>query len=139
MIDVLYQAFQAALMTADTGTALSLLQEHRSDFLEPFEGCLLHAKIMYFTLKHPNPDILAFLLNLHVFSDISFFKYCGQTPLSFAIENGHPEIAALLAMKTDKNFALQMAVKFKMEKTINFLLSHCVFKERFLKMLGLCR
>lgn len=137
MIEILYQAFQTAIMAADTGAALSLLQEHKSELLLPIEGCVLHAKLLYCTLKHPDPKILDFLLKLPVFSDISFFQYCGHTPLSLALEEGHPELASLLATKIDKKFALQMATNLKMKKTTQFLLNHFTYTERFLKMLGL--
>lgn len=134
---VLCQGIEAAILAADTAKALELVQNHQSIFLDPIGGAFLHAQIAYCAIKNANREILQSLLKLPVLSDIQFFKYCGHTPLSLAIEEGREDLLPLLLAKTDKNFALHMAVKLKSSKTIQVLMKKCVFAERLLHFLGL--
>ncbi len=137
MIELLRQGLLSGLQAADTPTALALLQEHRALFLDPIEGAILHAKTVYYAIKQGNKAVLQFLLNLPVVSDVSFFQFCGQTPLSMAIENNQYELISPLLSKTDKDFALHMAVTLHMEKTKSFLLNKCHFRARLLNFLGI--
>lgn len=136
MIDLLAQSILASILTADNTATLVLLQDHQTMFVDPIEGVALHAKILYYAIKNANQDIIRYLLNLPVLSDIPFFRFCGHTPISLAVEEGHAELLPLLLAKTDKNFALHMAVKLNLPKTKSFLLSKCVFKEKLLQFLG---
>lgn len=137
MFKVLYQAIIAAILSADTSTALSLLQDGREALMEPLEGPIFHAEVLYYAIKKANKDVLQHLLNLCVGSDVSFYQYCGQTPLSLVVEEGWNEMIPSVLAKTDKNFALLMAVKLHNNKIVDLLMSKCTFKERFLRYLGL--
>lgn len=137
MLEVISQEILNSIVAADTPVALALLQTHKAMFLEPIEGALMHAELLYSAIKHNNLEVVRSLLTLPVISDITFFKFCGHTPLSYAIEENHPALWSLLLAKTDKNFALHMAVKLKLAKTKAFLLNKCVFKEKLLGFLGL--
>lgn len=127
----------ASIVTADTPTALTLLQAYKAKFLEPIEGALMHAEMLYCAIKYTNQEVVKFLLELPVISDIAFFKFCGHTPVSYAVEENHPVLIPLLLAKTDKSFALHMAVKLNLFKTKALLLKKCVFKEKLLRFLGL--
>lgn len=137
MLDIIFREILSAITAVDTATAVSCLQAHKSLFLEPIEGALRHAELLYRAIQCNNQAVVKFLLELPVVSDISFFRFCGHTPLSYAIEEHHETLLPLLLAKTDKNFALHMAVKFNLLKTKAFLLSRCVFKEKLLRFLGL--
>jgi len=137
MLDLLYQGLLTSISSSDTATALALLQEHRAEFLDPIEGICLHARALYYAIKSANREVIQYLLNLPVLSDIVFFKFCGHTPISLAVEEGREDLVPLLLAKTDKNFALHMAVKLKLFKTKRLLLKKCFFKEKLLRFLGL--
>jgi hypothetical protein len=138
LLEVLSQNIISAIISADTTTALALLKEHQGWFTDPVEGIVLHSKALYYAIKNSKFEILQYLLQMPVSSDVPFFKFCGYTPISFAIEEGHPEVLPLLLTKTDKSFALHMAVNSNLAKSKAYLLSKCVFKEKLLKYLGLC-
>jgi hypothetical protein len=125
------------MLFSDTASALALLQDHQADFLDPIQGVYLHAQVLYYAIKNTNSEIIRYLLNLPVLSDIVFFKFCGHTPISLAVEEDRNELIPLLLTKTDKNFALHMAVKLNLFKTKNLLLKKCVFKQKLLRFLGL--
>lgn len=131
------QGVLTSLLVSDPATALSLLHDYQADFLDPVEGVCLHAQVLYCAMKNANKEVMQYLLNLPILSDIAFFKFCGQTPISLAIEEGHEEWMPLLLAKTDKNFALHMAVQLKSNKTVQLLLGKCFFKQKLLKFLGL--
>lgn len=135
MLEMISQDILNSISAADTPVALTLLQRHKAVFLEPIEGALMHAEFLYSAIKHNNLEVVKFLLGLPTLSDITFFKFCGHTPLSYAIEENHPSLWSLLLAKTDKNFALHMAVKLNLVKTKAFLLNKCVFKEKLLRFL----
>jgi hypothetical protein len=137
MIDLIPREILSAIVAADTPAALALLQSYKATFLEPIEGALIHAEMLYCAIKHTNQEVVRFLLEIPIISDISFFKFCGQTPISYAIEGNHDALLPMLLAKTDKNFALHVAVKFNFLKTKTFLLTKCVFKEKLLHFLGL--
>lgn len=136
MKHLLSQGVLASLQAADTQNGLQLLRESQLLFLEPIEGSKLHAESLYYAIKTNKQDIARFLLNLPVASDVAFFKFCGQTPLSLAIEENHIDLLPILLTKTDKNFALHMAVKLNLAKTKTLLLTRCAFKARLLQFLG---
>jgi len=135
--DSLRQEILKSILHADSSTTLSLLKEAKGLFLEPVKGTPFHAKAMYYSIKKANKEVLNWLTHLPVKSDISFFKLCGNTPIGVAIEDGHQELLGMLITRTDKNFALHMAVKLKFSKTIQVLLAECSFKDRFLNFLQL--
>ena len=137
MIETVSREILRFIVAADTAAALSLLQTHKGSFLEPIEGALKHAELLYFAIKYENQAVLKFLLALPVISDITFFRFCGHTPLSYAIEENHDALFSLLLAKTDKNFALHMAVKLNFFKTKSVLLKHCTFKAKLLHFLEL--
>lgn len=137
MLETVSREISRSIAAADTAAALSLLKTHKASFLEPVEGALRHAELLYCAIKYDNQAVARFLLELPVISDISFFRFCGHTPLSYAIEENHDALLPILLAKTDKNFALHMAVKLNMLKTKAFLLSRCAFKEKLLRFLGL--
>ncbi len=137
MVELLYQSILASILSADTAVALSLLQDHRAAFLDPIEGVCLHAQVLYCAIKNTNREVIQYLLNLSTLSDIVFFKFCGHTPISLAVEEGRYELIPILLAKTDKNFALHMAVKLRLFKTKNLLLKTCFFKKKLLQFLGL--
>jgi hypothetical protein len=137
MIELLIPGVLSVLTANNTPAVLQLLQEGQVAFNHPIEGAALHAEMLYSCIKNANQEVLKSLLNLKVLSDIVFFKFCGHTPISLALENGNIDLLPLLLTKTDKNFALHMAVKLKQEKTLKYLLTTCIFKERLLKFLGL--
>ena len=125
-----------AILSADTARALSLIQDSQVAFSEP-GGVYLHAEALYGAIKKANMVVISALFAMPVYSDVAFFKFCGSTPLSAAIEGGHEALLPLLLSKTDKNFALHMAVKLKLHKSLVFLRKHCFFKQKFLVLLGL--
>lgn len=137
MLDLLYQGVLTSLLSSDTASALALLQDHRAAFLDPIEGVCLHAQVLYCAIKSANREVIKYLLDLPILSDIVFFKFCGHTPISLAVEGGQEELVALLLPKTDKNFALHMAVKLNLLKTKSLLLRKCVFSAKLLRFLGL--
>lgn len=136
MKEQLSEKILASIQAAEIPTILALLEENHSVFLNPIDGVILHAKALYYAIKSSKQEVIRFLLNLPVSSDVAFFKYCGHTPLSLAIEEGSYELLPLLLAKTDKNFALHMAVKLNLARTKNFLLSRCNFKKKLLQFLG---
>lgn len=138
MIEIFQHGVLATLLAANnTAGALELLQSAQFVLEGTVEGMELHAEVLYCAIKNANQEILQFLLNIPVLSDISFFKFCGHTPISLAVENGCQDLIPLLLAKTDKNFALHMAVKLKQEKTRKLLLSKCIFKTKLLQFLGI--
>lgn len=137
MLELLYQGILTSILTSDTATTVALLEEHKSVFLDPIEGVNLHAQVLYCAMKHTNLEVIRYLLNLLIPSDVAFFKFCGHTPISMAVEEGRNELLPFLIARTDKNFALHMAVKLNLKKTINFLLGKCVFKQKLLSFLGI--
>lgn len=139
MIDLLIPGILSVLSANNTPAALELLQEGQMAFNNPIQGAALHAEMLYSCIKNANLEVLKSLLNLRVLSDIYFLKFCGHTPISLALEEGKVDLLPLLLAKTDKNFALHMAVKLKQEKTLKYLLATCIFKERLLKFLGLSK
>ena len=88
-------------------------------------------------IKTADTELLKEILNFNTISDIHFFQYCGETPIGLAFTEGKKEILPLLLKRTDKYFALHIAAKLKKEKLIHFLLENCLFKENFLRFLGL--
>lgn len=143
MFRLLYQTIISAILAADTTTALSLLQDNHNLLLDPLEGPLIHAEMLYYAIKKANIQVIRYLLSLCVGSDVPFYNFCGHTPLSLVMEQDLQGIKELKDMvpeiiaKTDKNFALCMAVQFHDTKITNLLLKTCVFKDRLLKYLGL--
>ncbi len=137
MYELIYQGVLTSILASDTNTALHLLQDHQANFFDPVDGVILHAEVLYCAMKNANKEIISYLLNLPILSDIAFFKFCGQTPISLAVEEDRSDLIPLLLSKTDKNFALHMAVQLNLPKTIQLLLSQCVFKQKLLKFLGL--
>ena len=127
----------SAVLSADTLKALALIQDYQDIFSDPVQGLAVHAEILYGAIKKANTAVVEALLALPVHSDLSFFKFCGTTPLSAAIESGHEELFPVLLSRTDKYFALHMALKFNVAKTLNFLLDTCFFSQKFLRLLGL--
>lgn len=136
---LIHQGILTAILStnSDITQTLALLKEGQYIFSDPLCGMALHAEVVYSAIKQGKKEILKHLLNLPIISDINFFKFCGHTPLSLAIEEGKQDLIPLLLAKTDKNFALHMAVKLKQEKIKKLLLSNSVFKPKFLKFLGL--
>ncbi|MBP9727605.1 MAG: hypothetical protein KBD83_09135 [Gammaproteobacteria bacterium] len=137
MLETVSREILRSIAAADTPAALSLLRTHKASFLELIEGALRHAELLYCAIKYDNQAVTRFLLELPVISDISFFRFCGHTPLSYAIEENHDALLPLLLAKTDKNFALHMAVKLNFLKTKTLLLKQCTFKAKLLHFLEL--
>lgn len=137
MFKLLYQSIVAAILAADTSNALILLNDGHHALMDPLDGPVFHAEMLYYAIKKANVEVIQYLLNLSVGSDLSFFHYCGHTPLSLVLEEGLNDMVPAVISKTDKNFALHMAVNAKDNKLIDLLLSKCVFKERLLHYLGL--
>lgn len=137
MIKVVCQSVIAALMVADTNTALGLLNESQGLFLDPLEGASLHAEILYCALKQSNKEVIRFLLNIPVTSDLSFYHLCGETPVSLALNQGLDDMLPFILEKTDKNFALCTAVQLKNSRLKDLLLKTTQFKDKLLTYLGL--
>ena len=137
MLETVYREILCSIAAGDTPAALALLQANKASFLEPIEGVLKHAELLYCAIKYNNQAVVRFLLDLPVISDISFFRFCGHTPLSYAIEDNHEALLPILLAKTDKNFALHMSVKLNLFKTKTYLLKKSVFKEKLLHFLEL--
>ncbi len=137
MTDSLCQEILQAILTADTHMSLDLLRKGKSIFLDPVKGITFHAEALYCAIKKNNEAVIQFLSDLPVRSDIAFFKFCGNTPLGMAIEDDHLDLLPLLLKKTDKNFALHMAVKFNQSKSKQVLLQKYSFKKKFLGFLEL--
>jgi hypothetical protein len=137
MLETVYREILCFIAAADTPVALALLQAHKASFLEPIEGALRHAELLYCAIKYSNQAVVKFLLELPIISDITFFRFCGHTPLSYAIEQNHDALLPILLAKTDKNFALHMAVKLNLLKTKTLLLKQCTFKPKLLHLLEL--
>lgn len=139
MIKLFTQAVIAALMTADTNTALTLLQGNQAALLDPLAGSSLQAEFLYYAIKKANKDVIQFLLHLTRDSglDVPFFNFCGNTPIGLALEENLQEVVPSLLANTDKNFALMMAVKLHRSAVINLLLKSFAFKDKFLTLLGL--
>lgn len=95
------------------------------------------AKALYTAIKNDNVDILRSLLEHDGISDFHFFHYCGETPISMALSENKQDLLPVLLNKTNKHFALHIAVKLKKEQVIRYLLSHCQFSSKFLHFLGL--
>ncbi len=137
MFKQILKGILAAILASDTANALSILQDSQSFLLDPLEGPLLHAEVLYYAIKKSNIDVIKYLLKLNVCSDLSFYHYCGHTPLSLAMEENIKEVVPDIIGKTDKNFALAMAVQQRDNKLVDLLLNKCQYKERFLRYLGL--
>ncbi len=140
MFRILYQTIIGAILAADTTTALSLLQDNHDLLLDPLEGPLMHAEMLYYAIKKANIQVIRYLLSLCVGSDVPFYNFCGHTPLSLIMEQNLTELKDIVPeviAKTDKNFALCMAVQLHDSKITDLLLKTCVFKDKLLKYLGL--
>lgn len=137
MFDQLFQGFVAAILAADTATAISVLHDNHALFMDPLQGGLFHAKALYYAIKKANLEIIKQLLHLNVHSDVYFYNFCGESPISLVLSEGLKEVIPEILSKTDKSFALALAVKLHDNKAIDYLLSHCAFKDRFLNYLGL--
>lgn len=141
MIELLHQGILSSILATngDITETLALLRDGKFIFNDPIEGMAFHAEFVYLSIKQGKEEVLKFLLSLPVLSDIDFFKFCGHTPISLAMEEGKQDFIPLLLAKTDKSFALHMAVKLKQEKIIKLLLSRCTFKTKLLQFLGLSK
>lgn len=137
MVDLLFQAALAAIANPDSVDALQKLQEQGSLFLDSVQGIGFHAEALYAAIKKANTQAVEYLLSLPVHSDIAFFKFCGNTPIGLAIEENHLELVTALLQKSDKNFALLMAVKLGQIKVKELLIRQGCFKAKLLKLLGL--
>jgi hypothetical protein len=138
MNELLYKSVLSSFLAVkNTTTALELLREGAFLFNGSIEGQSFYAEILYYAIKSGEVEVIQYLLNLKIFSDITFFKYCGHTPISLVIQEGKQHLVPLILAKTDKNFALHIAVMLGQERTKNLLLSNCAYTERFLAMLGL--
>ncbi len=135
-IELVAREIVNAILSADTARALSLIQDSQVAFSDP-GGIYLHAEALYGAIKKANIAVISALFAMPVHSDVAFFKFCGTTPLSAAIEGGHEALLPLLLRKTDQSFALHMAVKLKLHKSRVFLRKNCFFKQKFLVFLGL--
>jgi len=135
-IELVAREIVNAILLADTARALSLIQDSQVAFSDP-AGVYLHAEALYGAIKKANMAVMSALFDIPVHSDVAFFKFCGTTPLSAAIEGGHEALLPLLLRKTDQSFALHMAVKLKLHKSLVFLRKNCFFKQKFLTFLGL--
>lgn len=135
-IELVAREIVTAILSADTVRALSLINDCQAAFSDP-GGVYLHAEALYGAIKKANVAVISALFSMPVHSDVAFFKLCGTTPLSAAIEGGHEELLPLLLRKTDQSFALHMAVKLKLSKSLQFLRKHCCFSQKFLVFLGL--
>lgn len=135
-IELLAREIVTAILSADTARALSLINECQGAFSDP-GGVYLHAEALYGAIKKANMAVIQALFSVPVHSDVAFFKFCGTTPLSAAIEGGHEILLPLLLSKTDQSFALHMAVKLKLQKSLAFLRKNGCFKQKFLVFLGL--
>lgn len=137
MMDALSQEILNSILAADTEVSLALLEEGRSLFLDPVKGISFHAEALYCAIKKANHKVVQSLFELPTRSDIAFFKLCGNTPIGVAVEENRNELLPLLLTKTDKSFALHMAVKLNFKKTKKILLNKCSFKKKFLDFLNL--
>jgi len=139
MVKQFYQGILAALIVADTHTAIALLSDNQSAFLDPLSGANLQAEILYHAIKRANADVIRFLVNLgdNMKMDVPFYAYCGETPLSLALREGLTEVIPTLLSKADKYFSLSMAVKFHNTRLIDMLLKTFTFKQKFLQFVGL--
>lgn len=136
MIKLFCQGVLAALMAADTPTAMNLLADHQLVFLDPLEGASLHAECLYGAIKQANTEVIRYLLSLCISSDVSFYNHCGSTPLGLALEQGGlEEVIPLMLEKTDKDFALYTAVQLNHSRLKELLLKSCCFKDKFLRYL----
>lgn len=139
MIKLLSQGVLGALMVADTPTALTLLNDSSSVLLDPTVGPAIHAELLYYSIKQANIDVVKYLVNLCIPSDISFYNFCGRTPAGLALEEGLHSVVPLIVEKTDHQFALYTAVFLKQNSLKELLLKTCTFKEKFLKYLGIVK
>lgn len=137
MIKICCDEIKRALLSSDTNSALKLLDDSQTMFLDPLEGPSIHAEILYYAIKKTNRDVIKFLLNLRVHCDLAFFNYCGQSPIALASEEGLNDLIPFILEKTDNEFALYTAVQLKNSVVQNLLLKSCRFKEKFLKFLNL--
>lgn len=135
IIELLSREILSAILAADTYKALALIQDYQVIFSDPVNGLCIHAEALHSAIKKANIAVMQALLALPLNSDLNFFKFCGTTPISAAVEGGHEKLLPLLLAKTDKHFALYIASKLKLRKSLSFLLQHGFFKEVFLKML----
>lgn len=133
------QSVIAALLASDTSAAISLLEDNRATLQDPFAGANLMAEFLYYSIKKANSKVIQFLLKCGdgMGLDVPLFNFCGNTAIGLALEEGHRELLSCLLPRTDKHFALMMAVKLHHKSTIDFLLKNCAFKDKFLTFLGL--
>lgn len=139
MIKLFTQGVIAAVLAADTNTALALLQDHQNMLLDPLAGASIQAEFLYYAIKKTNADVIKVLLNISEGAglDIPFFNFCGNTPIGLALEENYQEVIPTLLSNTDKNFALMTAVKLNHKHSISLLLKTFAFKLKFLQFLGL--
>lgn len=139
MIKLFAQSVIAALLASDTPKAITLLQDNQTMLQDPLAGANLLAEFLYFSIKKANAKVIQVLLNSAqgIGIDVPFFNYCGNTAIGLALEEGYQEVLPSLLSRTDRQFALMMAVKLHHASTIEFLLKNFAFKEKFLKFLGL--
>ena len=129
-IELVAREIVNAILSADTARALSLIHDSQVAFSDP-GGVYLHAEALYGAIKKANIAVISALFAMPVHSDVAFFKFCGTTPLSAAIEGGHEALLPLLLRKTDQSFALHMAVKLKLQKSLVFYVSTVFLNRNF--------
>lgn len=138
MIKLFNQSIKVALMTADTATALDLLQENQAAFQDPLSGLRLEAELLYYAIKKANLKVIDYLFSLgNPGVDVPFYNFCGDVPIGLALKEGLNEALPTLLSHIDKNFALQTAVTSKNTSLIDLLLKSFPYKEHFLRYLGL--
>lgn len=137
MVDLVFQDILATIAHASPADTLQKLQVQGALFLDSLDGITLHAEALYAAIKKTNYKAVEYLLSLPVHSDIAFFKFCGNTPIGLAVEENRSELLDTLLKKSDKNFALLMAVKLGQAKVKELLMRDGNFKGKFLKLLSL--
>lgn len=139
MIKMFTQGVIAALMAADTNTALALLQDQQATLLDPLAGAPIQAEFLYYAIKKTNTDVIKFLLHFCKGNgvDVAFFNFCGNTPIGLALDEGYKEAIPSLLLNVDKNFALMMAIKLNHTSLVELLLKTFPFKAKFLQFLGI--
>ena len=136
MINILLNEIVDSILSHNA-ESLSILRKNSSLFLDPVDGVNLHAEVLYCAIKNAEPKIVQYLCDLPVHSSISFFKFCGQTPLSLAVEEGRQDLIPILLKCTDKNFALHMAVNLHQDKVKALLLNQNSANQKLLRYLGI--
>ncbi len=137
MKELLTREMIAAIHQSDPLQALALLKEHEGIFYEPVAGIIFHAEALYAAIKNANVTIVRYLLSLPIHSDIAFFQFCGNTPVGLAVEENRPDLMPYLLQKTDKSFALHMAVKLDQLKAKALLMKCGTYSHKLLALLNL--